>query len=63
MTVGGSSLMDAGILALSGFTSAGLGFVAAHVSGGLLSISIIESLMGDVLLALFIAAVVRRGLD
>jgi hypothetical protein len=63
MAIGGNSLADAGVLALSGLTSAGIGFVAAHASGVLLAFSIIESLLGDVLLALFIAAVVRRGVD
>ncbi|MBA3823589.1 MAG: pentapeptide repeat-containing protein [Ktedonobacterales bacterium] len=61
--VGGMAFGTAGVLAVSGFTSAGIGYVATQTSGVLLAVSVIESLLGDVLLALFIAAVVRRGLD
>ena len=63
LTMGGADLSGAVVLALSGFTSAGVGYFAAHTQGALMVVGIIESLLGDVLFALFIAAVVRRGMD
>jgi len=49
-------------LALTGLTSAGFGAFVTHATGALRVIGAVESLLGDVLFALFIAAVVRRNM-
>ncbi len=54
-------LLGALSLALSGLTTPGYSFFASHTSGALQGLGVLESLVGDVLLACFIAAVVRKG--
>jgi uncharacterized protein YjbI with pentapeptide repeats len=63
LTLGGSNLANSLILALSGFTTAGIGYFADHAPAGWFIVGISESLLGDLLFALFIAAIVRRGVD
>ncbi len=63
MALGGLGGAQAVVVALSGFTSASLNYFLTHTQARLAFVGIGESLIGDVLLALFIVAVVRRTAD
>jgi uncharacterized protein YjbI with pentapeptide repeats len=63
LAVASGDWLHALTLALSGFTTAGIGYFADHAPQGWAIVGIIESLLGDLLFALFIAAVVRRAMD